>query len=239
MSVFCLAALAVTAAAECEWRGGFFVVATPYRTGSTVLFNVVRLIAELNDPNTISGYEISRGRIDGWLSFGVPVVVKTHSYQSIYANASPTAVFTAHRPLPDVVWSMISLRRAESARKTVRAICADLASSYKKSSVIHENGLLKGDYDYGDIASDLRRVVSHVAGVMGSCGGEELIDQVTALVGKLRPVSLSLYAENPRTLMLRHHVTQKNDGYDRVYNEAMSPDRCGALVKYGHSDIPY
>lgn len=83
----------------CTWRGGVFVVASTFRVGSTVLYNLVRLIAELSNPNTVSGYDIKPELVEKWRSLGVPVVIKTHAFTKLYAKSNVTAVFTAHRVL--------------------------------------------------------------------------------------------------------------------------------------------
>lgn len=56
------------------------------RSGSTLLFNIVRLLVEYEDPNTISGYEIPAEEVYFWAKQNISVVIKTHDQYKMYIN---------------------------------------------------------------------------------------------------------------------------------------------------------
>lgn len=56
------------------------------RSGSTLLFNIVRLLVEYEDSNTISGYEIPAEEVYFWSQQNISVVIKTHDQYKMYIN---------------------------------------------------------------------------------------------------------------------------------------------------------
>lgn len=56
------------------------------RSGSTLLFNIARLLVELEDPNTISGYEPPVEDVYYWSSNNISVVIKAHDMFKTYIN---------------------------------------------------------------------------------------------------------------------------------------------------------
>lgn len=66
--------------------GQVVVVVGMPRSGSTLLFNIARLLVEYEDPNTISGYEIPAEEVYYWASNNISVVIKAHDMFKTYIN---------------------------------------------------------------------------------------------------------------------------------------------------------
>lgn len=81
---------------SCVWHGATYIVESG-STGiqTTLFFNVVRLIAELNDPNTVSGKNIPKLVMESWQNLGVPVVNSIASLSNYFKPSNGTVfVFT-------------------------------------------------------------------------------------------------------------------------------------------------
>lgn len=66
--------------------GKAIVIVGMPRSGSTLLFNIARLLVEFEDANTISGYEIPPEEVYYWLNNNITVVIKAHDSYKMYIN---------------------------------------------------------------------------------------------------------------------------------------------------------
>ena len=196
-----------------------------YRTGSTVMFNIIRIWISLVDPNYISWFAINEKVLSGAQKQGFSIVNKIHMPwmarpQNYNKNSTvnPTIIFLSHRRVEDQMCSMLLMNiqvpdGIRSLSKTCKVQKQWQDQFYKNAK---EDGVKLVDMNFDDWIRDPRGTVHAIGIELGIQGINDMwVDLVHEQVSNIKsPKDWILdWPRNlhPLTNMLPHHVHTEED----------------------------
>jgi hypothetical protein len=185
------------------WNGRQCVVlvAGMIRSGSTWLYNAVRLVCAAGEDNCAQGF---------WIEDFNPASVQAINWLVIKAHlpdpdlaARSDFIITSHRDLRDIAASAGDMGWAEAG--------GDLASFAMSARVCDEFWAPKAhlDISYDDIVGQAASVVSSVASALNIRVAGDQVDDILTVLSKMEP-SPSIDGPYDKTTLL--HVRHKFDG---------------------------
>ena len=194
---------------------GLVVCAGMPRSGSTWLYNTVRLIYKKSGASVVAGWidDLDVGR--ACLSADV-CIVKVHAYNDELARRG--AVLSSHRDIRDVVASAYAMGWVKSKSDALR-LAIDAVSLHGRWSPY-----ALYDMPYEEMIRSPRAVAGCVAGALGLHGVN--LDEVIEGVSAILPPSSGGY--DRASLLHPNHVGRKLPGY---YKELLDPEWVGVIER--------
>ena len=175
------------------------------RSGSTILFNLMRILVRRIDPNVIAVWvsDIDEAKLDYWQKNNVSVIVKTHSLVQTWLPRLGTLLLTYRDPY-ELACSLVHKDGSVSISMCPKIVCEE----YHLRSHLH----LAYALDYRRLAHELPTLVVEVArAVQLPALDTRAVDEVVSELQALRPVAYGndlISAQHPVTLLHRNHVAQ-------------------------------
>ena len=177
-----------------EYR--LIVSAGAIRSGSTALFNMLRLLLEQN------GTPLTAGWVDDVKEpLQRTILVKIHEWHPLLSKRA-NVVFTCHRDLRYVVRSLGAMKWLDSSPATQIAHIVQNHTAWARTAAL--------DLRYEDMIADLNQAVRRVAASLGVKDDGFDLAAITCEIERLPPPTRSDHRYDPVSLM---HKSHRHDNY--------------------------